>query len=67
MKKKATSKPGYNFSNGVRGKYADRFLRDAHIVILSPEIAAHFPDSASVNLALRKLIPRPPKPKRRSR
>ena len=67
MKRKAAPRGGYDFSNGVRGKYIDRFLRDARIVILAPDIAVHFPDSVSVNLALRQVIRRSPKPKRRSR
>ncbi len=39
---------------GTRGKYAERFA-DARIVELDPDVAAVFPDSESVNRALRAL------------
>lgn len=48
--------PEYSLRGGVRGKYADRFPRDAHFVLLDPDVAAAFPDSASVNQALRGLM-----------
>jgi hypothetical protein len=40
---------------GVRGKYAERYARGVNIVRLDPDVAAVFPDSASVNKALRSL------------
>ncbi|MGH8116207.1 MAG: hypothetical protein ACREP0_02250 [Rhodanobacteraceae bacterium] len=40
----------------VRGKYARKALTDSNIVVLEPEIAAAFPDSASVNAALRAIL-----------
>ncbi|MEI7989573.1 MAG: hypothetical protein WCI88_11090 [Chloroflexota bacterium] len=46
----------YDFSKGVRGKYFDRFMQGSNVVVLSPEIAEMFPDSESVNNALRMLI-----------
>ncbi len=46
----------YDFSNGVRGKYAQRFAAGSNVVVLSPDVAEVFPDSASVNEALRMLI-----------
>jgi hypothetical protein len=46
----------YDFSNGVRGKYVQRFASGSNIVVLSPDIAEVFPDSGSVNEALRMLI-----------
>jgi hypothetical protein len=45
----------YDFSAGVRGKYAARFARGTNIVILEPDVAARFPDSKAVNDALRAL------------
>lgn len=42
----------YDFSKGVRGKYADRFA-GSNIVVLAPDVAATFPDSKSVNETLR--------------
>ena len=41
---------------GVRGKYAQRFREGTNIVVLEPDIAAAFPDSQSVNTALRALL-----------
>jgi hypothetical protein len=45
----------YDFSKGVRGVTARRFAIGSNIVVLDPDVAAHFPDSASVNRALRAL------------
>jgi len=46
----------YDFSGGVRGKYADRYRKGTNVVLLDPEVAAAFPDSSSVNDALRALL-----------
>ena len=46
----------YDFSKGVRGKYARRFKQGTNIVVLEPEIAEVFPDSAAVNDALKALV-----------
>ncbi len=46
----------YDFSGGVRGKYAARYGEGANIVILDPDIAKVFRDSKSVNEALRALV-----------
>jgi hypothetical protein len=46
----------YDFSHGVRGKYAKRYAEGSNVVVLSPDVAAMFPDSASVNEALRALV-----------
>ena len=48
----------YDFSGGVRGKYVDRYRRGTNVVLLDPELAEAFPDSKSVNDALRALIAR---------
>lgn len=45
----------YDFSDGVRGKYAARFARGSHVVVLDPDVAQVFSDSESVNRALRAL------------
>ena len=45
----------YDFSEGVRGKYADRFAEGCNVVVLDPDVAHLFKDSASVNDALRTL------------
>jgi hypothetical protein len=48
--------PEYNFSGGVRGKYAKEFARSPNIRILAPDLLDVFPDSQSVNEALRTLV-----------
>lgn len=45
----------YDFSNGVRGKYASLFSKDAVMVLLDPDVAAVFKDAKAVNAALRKV------------
>lgn len=52
-------RPEYDLSTlkgRVRGKYASRYKRGTNLVLLSPDVAAHFPDDQSVNAALRKLL-----------
>ena len=46
----------YSFKGGQRGRYAHLFPQEPHVVILSPDVAAAFPDSDSVNEALRRLL-----------
>lgn len=46
----------YDFSKGVRGKYAERYAEGTNVVLLDPDVAAAFPDAQSVNDALRVLI-----------
>ncbi len=45
----------YDFSGGDRGKYAARFAEGSNVVVLDPDVASLFQDSASVNDALRTL------------
>ncbi len=47
--------PEYDFSGGVRGKYANRFRKGTIMVVLDPDVAEVFPDPGSVNKALRAL------------
>jgi len=50
----------YDFSSlsgGVRGKYYERFRQGSNVVLLDPDVSAAFPNSASVNQALRALMP----------
>jgi hypothetical protein len=56
-----TMRPEYDFRGGVRGKYAKRYAEGTNVVVLDPDVAAAFPDSASVNRALRKVagLPQP--------
>ena len=46
----------YDFSKGVRGKYASRYAGGTNVVVLDPDVAKVFPDSHSVNTALRVLV-----------
>lgn len=48
-------KPEYDFSEGVRGKYAKPERVEVRLVMLDPDAAEIFPDSDSVNRALRVL------------
>jgi hypothetical protein len=48
--------PEYDFSNGVRGKYAENYAEGTNIVVLSPDMAKIFRTSESVNEALRTLV-----------
>ena len=43
----------YNFSGGTRGKYSNQYHQRANIILLEPDVAEHFPNSKSVNQALR--------------
>lgn len=61
--RKTTPSPGepdmldeYDFSTGVRGKYAERYTAGSNIVVLDPDVARVFHDSDAVNQALRALI-----------
>ena len=62
--------PEYDFSGGVRGKYAGRFAKDTIMVVLEPDVAEVFPNPNSVNRALRALShiirDRSRKPRRRN-
>ena len=46
----------YDFSKGVRGKYAERYKQGTNIVLLDPELRKTFPDDKSVNEALREYL-----------
>ena len=45
----------YDFSNGIRGKYAAKYKGGTNLIKLDPELTEYFPNSASVNEALRSL------------
>ena len=52
-------RPEYNFdySKAVRGKYYKRLMKEgSNVVVLEPDVAKAFHDSASVNEALRSLL-----------
>jgi hypothetical protein len=46
----------YDFRGGVRGKYAARYAEGTNVVLLDPDVAELFPDSRTVNDALRALV-----------
>jgi hypothetical protein len=47
----------FDYSKAVRGKYYKRLLQEgANVVVLDPDVASAFHDSASVNEALRSLL-----------
>jgi len=63
-------RPEYNLSKlegGVRGKYLSRYRAGTNLVLLSPDVAAHFPNERAVNAALRALIQEAKRPRRRTR
>jgi len=43
----------YDFSGGVRGKYAKRYAAGTNVVVLDPDVANVFKDAESVNETLR--------------
>ena len=45
----------YDFTSGVRGKYAKRYAEGTNVVVIDPDVAEYFPDHDSVNEALRGL------------
>jgi hypothetical protein len=46
----------YDFSRGVRGKYASRITNGASLVLLAPDVAREFPTARAVNRALRSIL-----------
>jgi hypothetical protein len=48
--------PGYEISESRPNPYADRYTRGTTMVRLDPDVARVFPDSDSVNDALRALV-----------
>jgi hypothetical protein len=45
----------YDFSKGVRGKYASKYARGSNVVVLEPDVAKLFSTSKMVNRSLRGL------------
>jgi hypothetical protein len=68
-------RPDVDFSKGARGKYSNLLAKGTNIAVIDPALHDHFPDSESVNRALRTLLtireslqaasPRPSSTKRR--
>ena len=59
-------RPEYDFSGGVRGKYAARYRLGTNVIVLDPDVAKEFKDSNAVNRALRSLLKSPSRDKRPS-
>jgi len=56
--KKETRRDGamrdhYDFTGGVRGKYARRYAEGTNVVVLDPDVAQLFPNREAVNETLR--------------
>jgi len=47
----------YDFSKGVRGKYAQRYAEGSNAVVLPPDLAKAFPTAEAVHEALRGGLP----------
>ena len=43
----------YDFSEGIRGKYARRYAEGTNVVVLDPDVAREFPNGDIVNETLR--------------
>ncbi|MGD0815726.1 MAG: hypothetical protein ABSA83_19200 [Verrucomicrobiota bacterium] len=48
-------RPEYDFSRGVRGKYARRYAQGANVVVLEADVARVFRSAEAVNDSLRAL------------
>ncbi|HSB28693.1 MAG TPA: hypothetical protein VLE19_12590 [Pyrinomonadaceae bacterium] len=46
----------YDFSEAEIGKFAQQYAEGTNIVVLEPDVAKVFPNSAAVNEALRQII-----------
>jgi hypothetical protein len=57
----------YDFSNARPNKYAKKYAEGTNIVVIEPDLIEFFPDSESVNSALRALVSVFPKTKRRKK
>lgn len=65
MKAKTSKQPSddlrpeydFDFSKAERGRYASRLkVEGSNLVLVEPDLAKAFPDSASVNAALRSVV-----------
>lgn len=46
----------YDFTSGIRGKHHEAYRQGTNLVLLEPDVAEVFKDSATVNAALRTLV-----------
>jgi hypothetical protein len=56
--KRATDemRPEYDLRGGVHGRYYERYKQGTNVVLLEPDVAKLFRDSATVNKALREYL-----------
>jgi hypothetical protein len=45
----------YDFTGGIRGKHYKQYIEGTNLIALDPDVRKMFPDSESVNRALRAL------------
>lgn len=45
----------YDFSRGVRGKYARRYAQGTNVIVIDSDVAKVFPNAEAVNNSLRAL------------
>ena len=55
MKKENEMLEEYDFTNGIRGKYAKAYQEGTNIVKIDKQLLEFFPDEKSVNDALKNL------------
>jgi hypothetical protein len=55
----------FNYSRAKPNRFAGRIAKDQTVVLLDPELSKVFPDSESVNTALRAIIAALPRKDRR--
>ena len=55
-------RPESDRRGGVRGKYYERYKQGTNVVLLAPDVAKVFRDSATVNKALRQYLSEHGKP-----
>lgn len=46
----------YDFDGGERGKFAAEYARGTNVILLEPDLMDLFPNSESVNAALRQIV-----------
>jgi hypothetical protein len=51
-----TSLDRYDWSKATRGRFTQRFPRDAHAVVIDPALWPHFGSARAVNEALRAAV-----------
>lgn len=55
-KTRGTLRAEYDFSGGVRGRFAAAHQRGSNVVVLEPDVARKFRTSKAVNDALRTVL-----------